>query len=310
MQFSYAQWTTSGSNIYNSNTGNVGIGNTNPQAIFSVKGSTLPGNIWSGYASSLQVGELLIQDYTAVPQVGISQNSYFDGTSTKYILNGYSTTLGMGSNGGIEFAVYNSGTSGTSVSGTGIAMKIANNGNVGIGTTSPTAKLDVKGSIVFGNVNSNGRLSDETGYASVVGGVGAGIKFYTNDGISQPLTLSSTGNVGIGATPINEYKLAVNGAAIATSMKVKLQANWPDFVFLKDYKLPTLTEVKTYIDKNQHLPDMPSADEVHASGLDLGEMNRLLLKKVEELTLYLIEKDKQLKEQNERINKLEKSGQN
>ena len=95
--------------------------------------------------------------------------------------------------------------------------------------------------------------------------------------------------MAIGTTDPKGYKLAVNGSAIATSMRVKLNANWPDFVFLKDYKLPTLNEVKAYIDKNQHLPDMPSADEVHANGLDLGEMNRLLLKKVEELTLYLIE---------------------
>jgi hypothetical protein len=98
----------------------------------------------------------------------------------------------------------------------------------------------------------------------------------------------AAGSVCIGTTNLAGYRLAVNGAAIATSMKVKIYDNWPDFVFLKDYRLPTLKDVKTFVDKNQHLPDMPSADEVHANGLDLGEMNRLLLKKVEELTLYLI----------------------
>lgn len=139
--------------------------------------------------------------------------------------------------------------------------------------------------------------------------------------VNQQADVVVDGKVGIGSPPLNDYKLAVNGAAIATSMKVKLQANWPDFVFLKNYKLPTLAEVKTYIDKNKHLPDMPSASEVNANGLDLGEMNRLLLKKVEELTLYLIEKDdneKQLKkefvqmkkQQEERINALEKALEN
>lgn len=120
----------------------------------------------------------------------------------------------------------------------------------------------------------------------------------------------SYGNVGIGTADTKGYKLAVNGSTIATSMKVKLNANWPDFVFLKDYKLPTLEEVKTYIDKNQHLPDMPSADEVHANGLDLGEMNRLLLMKVEELTLYLIEKEKEIKNQEVRIKTLEANHSN
>jgi hypothetical protein len=120
-------------------------------------------------------------------------------------------------------------------------------------------------------------------------------------------TWKEDGRLGIGTSTIpTGYKLAVNGAAIATSMKVKLYANWPDFVFMKDYKLPTLTEVKNYIDKNQHLPDIPSANEVHKNGLDLGEMNRLLLKKVEELTLYLIDKDEQMNKQQQQAEKTNK----
>jgi hypothetical protein len=179
-------------------------------------------------------------------------------------------------------------------------------GNVGIGTTTPTQKLDVKGSIVFGNINSNGRLSDEVGYASIVGGVGAGIRFYTNDGISQPLTLSSTGSVGINVTDTKGYQLAVNGNAIATSMTVKLYANWPDYVFKKEYNLPSLSEVKNYIDQNQHLPEMPSEQEVKDNGINLGEIVKVQTKKIEELTLYLIEKDKEIKEDRIRISALEK----
>ena len=108
---------------------------------------------------------------------------------------------------------------------------------------------------------------------------------------------NAAGNVGIGTiTPPTGYKLAVNGSAIATSMTVKVNSAWPDYVFKKEYQLPTLAEVKNYIDKNQHLPDMPSAKEVEKEGLNLGEINKILTKKVEELTLYLIEKDKELKE--------------
>lgn len=69
----------------------------------------------------------------------------------------------------------------------------------------------------------------------------------------------------------------------------------PDYVFKPTYHLPTLTEIKTYIDQNHHLPEVPSAEQVANDGLKLGEMNTLLLKKVEELTLYLIEKDQQVK---------------
>jgi hypothetical protein len=92
-----------------------------------------------------------------------------------------------------------------------------------------------------------------------------------------------------GTTDPHGYKLAVNGSAIATSMTVKLYADWPDYVFKQGYKLPSLTEVKNYIGKYHHLPDMPSEQEVIKDGIDLREMNKLLTKKVEELTLYLIE---------------------
>ena len=113
---------------------------------------------------------------------------------------------------------------------------------------------------------------------------------------------NATGNVGIGTlTPPTGYKLAVNGSVIATSITVKVKNEWPDYVFKKDYKLPTLTEVKDYIDQNHHLPDMPSEKEVMANGLNLGEMNKVLTKKVEELTLYLIEQDAEKKRQSTTI---------
>jgi hypothetical protein len=68
-------------------------------------------------------------------------------------------------------------------------------------------------------------------------------------------------------------------------------------VFKNDYKLPALSDVKTYIDKNHHLPEIPSAAEIKKDGINLGEMNKVLVKKVEELTLYLIDKDKQITDQ-------------
>ena len=71
--------------------------------------------------------------------------------------------------------------------------------------------------------------------------------------------------------------------------------------------MPTLTEVKNYIDLNHHLPDMPSEKEVMANGLNLGEMNKILAKKVEELTLYLIEQNKRIDEQQKQINLLLKA---
>jgi hypothetical protein len=99
------------------------------------------------------------------------------------------------------------------------------------------------------------------------------------------------GNVGIGSTDTHGYKLAVNGNIRAKEIKVEADP-WPDYVFAPTYALTPLTELKTYIDRHQHLPGIPSAIEVAKEGINLGEMNLKLLQKVEELTLYLIEKDK------------------
>ena len=120
--------------------------------------------------------------------------------------------------------------------------------------------------------------------------------------ITSVMTTDGAGNIGINTDPFSQYKLAVNGSTIATSMTVKLQSAWPDYVFKQEYQLPALSELKSYIDQYHHLPDMPSEREVSKDGINLGEMNKLLTKKVEELTLYLIEKDKKEQEQ-EKINR-------
>ena len=91
-----------------------------------------------------------------------------------------------------------------------------------------------------------------------------------------------------------------------TSVSVKELGYWPDYVFDKGYRLAPLAEVADFVRLNHRLPEMPSAEEVSKNGQDLGSMNEKLLKKVEELTLYLIEKDKQLDELKQRLDKIEK----
>jgi len=134
-----------------------------------------------------------------------------------------------------------------------------------------------------------------------------------NSALTKLLNVSASGNVGIGTTDnaswqlaTSLYKLAVGGNIIGEEMVVKVQANWPDYIFKKNYPLMPLNELKSYIDKNQHLPEIPSAAQIEKDGLNLGEMNKLLVKKVEELTLYMLEKDKQVKAQQERLDALAK----
>ncbi len=112
------------------------------------------------------------------------------------------------------------------------------------------------------------------------------------------------GRVGIG-TANPQADLAVEGNILAKQIKVKTDITIPDYVFEPDYNLSSLQEVEKYVKANKHLPEIPSAQKIGEEGLNLAEMNLLLLKKVEELTLHLIEKDKVIKEVVGRLEKLE-----
>jgi len=119
------------------------------------------------------------------------------------------------------------------------------------------------------------------------------------------LTINSEGNVGIGAWS-NVHKLAVAGSIISEEIVVKLQTNWPDFVFDKDYELPNLKELENYINTNHHLKGIPTASDIQNNGINIGEIQIKLLQKIEELTLYLIKQDKNIKILTQQVEDLQK----
>jgi hypothetical protein len=177
-----------------------------------------------------------------------------------------------------------------------------NEGNVGIGVNTPAGKLDVYGDLVLGLPGENFVLHPRplTGDALIIAPQNG------NSGWdwSKSLTLKDNGQVYIGAEQTassqnTNYKLAVNGKIVAKEVVVTAQ-NWADYVFAGTYELPRLSEVEGFIKQNRHLPDIPAEAEILKEGIDLAKMNTLLLKKVEELTLYVIEQEK-------KIDKLEKA---
>jgi hypothetical protein len=219
-------------------------------------------------------------------------------------------------------------------------MAIMQDGNVGIGNNAtPSEKLEVSG-----NIKSTGFIlptgagvgkvltSDANGVASwqnasagissssVENGItfntttqkielgGSLLKATTINQASYNLLFSGTGNIGIGKANPTE-KLEVNGTIVAQKVRVT-QTGWADYVFDTDYKLPTLSEIEEYIKKHKHLPEIPTTEEVKEKGADLGDTQVLLLKKVEELTLYLIQQNKEIEKLKKELTELKKEKKN
>lgn len=119
------------------------------------------------------------------------------------------------------------------------------------------------------------------------------------------LKVTGDGNVAIGTPNSKGYKLAVEGTIGARRVKVT-QESWADFVFNKDYQLPAINEVAGFIQQNKHLPGIPTTQQVKEEGVDLGEMNKLLLQKVEEQMLYIIQLNKQVQDLSQKLKHLER----
>ncbi len=230
-------------------------------------------------------------------------------------------------------------------------MNVTVDGMVGIGTLTPSEKLDVDGKIRWGTSSTSswgeGLLSMNSGWSSgsypTIGSVSgtngslimlhnphvpfrtdnsasgyngrAGLRMAINENVSsywdmglagdffhiyrtsqgEFFRITNQGNVGIGTISPTE-KLVVDGKILAEEIKVQ---NVPssDYVFEPDYNLRPIHEVETFVKENKHLPDIPSSEEFKEHGVGLGEMDDMLLRKVEELTLYVIE----LKRENEEL---------
>jgi hypothetical protein len=256
----------------------------------------------------------------------MTRNDWFEGFS--YDLADYSVpawqvligggdidyaTIGRSSAGGFNFQ-YNFGLTGGGNISVYPGVKVQSDGTTFLGGTQSDLNPANNDLSFLGNsgkllIGVNRTTTDgETDFVANQGtGNSGGYSFYNhnNSGVDTSLfRIKGNGNVGIG-TNNPDTKLAVNGTIHSREVKLNL-TGWPDYVFKSNYHLKNLNDLENYIGKYHHLPELPSAAEVEKNGLNLGEINKILLKKVEELTLYLIEKDNQVKLQQQKRKNLQK----
>lgn len=304
-------------------TGPVGIGTSSPSALLHVNVGNIKLTNPAGYPYGVNVDVNFSGAWAR--EFGISYNS-----------TGKLASFGaLGLNGTLTYAYIGGNTTADAANGSPW-MVFKPNGYVGIGTLAPIAKLtmetadstldnmirlenkSIPNSLLYiGTANSAFPVIDYRkenvieSYSDLhISAANAGSNLYFETGrlgaaATIRMTVNNVGNVGIGTTAPGSYKLAVEGTIGARRVKVT-QGSWADFVFHPDYKLPSLEEVEQFVKINQHLPEIPSAKEVEKEGLDVGEMNRKLLQKIEELTLYIIEIKKESTKQRTELEILKK----
>jgi hypothetical protein len=312
-------------------TGNAGIGTTSANsALQIVRGGTNSSNDYP----SLQITTNVSGNIYG-PILYLNGSSGNNGKTWGLISSGALDAAGTGAAG--NFAIYDTQA--------GSRLVINSAGNVGIGTTAPSSYFHGGNNRVLEISNPNTTVNSQAqlilSTASVAANTSAGAISWISKGSAgsqglayiagvtkgdvtnnasgevlfatadnnvpvERMRISSTGNLLIGqVTQTNPgYKLDVAGNVRANQIVVN--STGADFVFDKDYHLSSLSKVEKYITENHHLPEIISAEKMTSDGMDIGELNRKLLQKVEELTLYLISKEKRDDAQQKEIDQLKK----
>lgn len=201
-------------------------------------------------------------------------------------------------------------------SGKGVDLLVNSNGNIGLGYTDPQVRMHIRkfdATELLRLEAENPMIQfrryvgltnyDDVGFIQTSGNnLRIGInssnatgQFVVRTGGGDRVFVDPNGVVSIG-TQVSApgYLLRLGGKMICEEVKVKLQGNWPDYVFSDQYNLKPLAELENFILSNKHLPNIPAASEIESNGMELGDMQRKMMEKIEELTLYILQLNKEI----------------
>jgi hypothetical protein len=314
-----------GGNSHSSHAGNIVLGyNMTTTAAYQL----LIGNATPGYSTrDVYIGGGVTQTTAAsyapltiqpTGQIGTDQQG-----QTIRIATGKGT--GAGSSGDIHLMTSTPTTSGTTLQSLSTSVIVKGSGNVGIGTTSPSAQLHTTGSVRLAGLtmdstrirvlvaDNNGNVAYRNvstiggGSGSISGTINYLAKYSSGTTIGNSLLFDNGSGVGIGTVSINDtaYRLFVEKGIRTRKVKVDV-SSWADYVFEQDYKLPTIHEVAEYIRIHKRLPGVPDAATAIKEGVDLADNQVILLQKIEEMTLYIVELNKQMEQMKTEIEQLKK----
>jgi hypothetical protein len=250
-------------------TGQVGIGTSSPEAELTVNASNNTTIQLQTFGSNRGFIKITNNDMILGPNSPGALRVSTNGINRMYVDNNGSVGIGT-----------------TETSGTFLTVGEKGNGNSGISFLG-TVNNTYRGSLNF--TASGGVLDcDEGDFTIRTNGIG--LKFFED------------GNFAMGgSTKATNHRLSVHGKIIATEITALAVFNWPDYVFADSYKLKPLAEVKKFIAENKHLPNIPAACEIEKHGVQLGDISKRLMEKVEELTLYVLQLQDQIDELKKQI---------
>jgi hypothetical protein len=284
--------------------GRVGINTPSPQLQLHVTSSEINGGIrvtqaGTGTFPTIMGGfaNLELENLTTQVVSGTTYSGHRYSVASVGVSNGYQLAGG--------FAIYDHTTS-------AYRFMISSTGKIGVGLGAINADhkfhvhdgaIKVTGSvsgyggpmILFGSANANGTGTEKWGIEYTTVGE-PGLNFWRPTIGNNYLFLHDNGNVGIGTNDPGTFKLAVEGKLGAREVQVLLTNPWPDYVFEKGYDLKPLEEVKSFVEENKHLPNVPSSEDlINNNGVELGNMQTLQMEKIENIYLYLFEMNERIK---------------